>query len=89
MIESTLYNNNQKIFVYDKKIRVSLVYKKSYNYFQSDHFDQTSYDFFFKALKRNNQLEISYYPCEKKFDSDGFDYTNQFSIYEIKYEKMI
>ena len=25
----------------------------------------------------------------KKFDSDGFDYTNQFSIYEIKYEKMI
>jgi len=54
--------------VYDKKIRVSLVYKKSYNYFQPDHFDQTSYDFFFKALKRNNQLEISYYPCEKKFD---------------------
>ena len=54
--------------MYDKKIRVSLVYKKSYNYFQPDHFDQTSYDFFFKALKRNNQLEISYYPCEKKFD---------------------
>ena len=52
----------------DKKIRVSLVYKKSYNYFQPDHFDQTSYDFFFKALKRNIQLEISYYPCEKKFD---------------------
>ena len=25
----------------------------------------------------------------KKFDSDDFDYTNQFSIYEIKYEKMI
>jgi len=54
--------------VQDKKIRVSLVYKKSYNYFQPDHFDQTSYDFFFKALKRNIQLEISYYPCEKKFD---------------------
>ena len=54
--------------MYDKKIRVSLVYKKSYNYFQPDHFDQTSYDFFFKALKRNDQLEISYYPCEKKFD---------------------
>ena len=25
----------------------------------------------------------------KTFDSDSFDYTNQFSIYEIKYEKMI
>jgi hypothetical protein len=54
--------------VYDKKIRVALVYKKSYNFFQPDHFDRTSYDFFFKALKRNTQLEISYYPCEKKFD---------------------
>jgi len=54
--------------VQDRKIRVALVYKKSYNYFQPDHFDQTSYDFFFKALKRNMQLEISYYPCEKKFN---------------------
>ena len=54
--------------MHDKKIRVALVYKKSYNFFQPDHFDQTSYDFFFKALKRNKQLEISYYPCEKKFD---------------------
>ena len=52
----------------DKKIRVALVYKKSYNFFQPDHFDRTSYDLFFKALKRNRQLEISYYPCEKKFD---------------------
>ena len=52
----------------DRKIRIALVYKKSYNFFQPDHFDRTSYDFFFKALKRNRQLEISYYPCEKKFD---------------------
>ena len=50
------------------KTKVALIYKKSYNYFQPNHFDQTSYDFFFKALKRNTQLEISYYPCEKKFD---------------------
>ena len=54
--------------MHDKKIRVALVYKKSYNYFQPDHFDQTSYDFFFKALKRNEELEIFYYPCEKNFD---------------------
>jgi len=50
------------------KTKVALIYKKSYNYFQPNHFDQTSYDFFFKALKRNIQLEISYHPCEKKFD---------------------
>ena len=52
----------------DKKIRVAIIYKKSYNFFQPGHFDRTSYDFFFKALKRNAQLEISYYPCEKNFD---------------------
>ena len=54
--------------MHDTKISVALIYRKSYNFFQPDHFDQTSYDFFFKALKRNKQLEISYYPCEKKFD---------------------
>ena len=52
----------------NKKINVALIYKKSYNYFQPDHFDRTSYDFFFKALKRNKQLEIFHYPCEKNFD---------------------
>jgi len=52
----------------NKKIDVALIYKKSYNYFQPDHFDRTSYDFFFKALKRNEQLDVFYYPCEKKFD---------------------
>ena len=54
--------------MHDKKISVALIYKKSYNFFQPDHFDRTSYDFFFKALKRNKQLEVSYYPCGKKFD---------------------
>ena len=52
----------------NKKIDVALIYKKSYNYFQPEHFDRTSYDFFFNALKRNERLNISYHPCEKKFD---------------------
>ena len=52
----------------NKKIDVALIYKKSYNFFQPEHFDRTSYDFFFNALKRNERLNISYYPCEKKFD---------------------
>ena len=54
--------------MHDTKISVALIYRKSYNFFQPDHFDRTSYDFFFKALKRNKQLEVSYYPCGKKFD---------------------
>ena len=52
----------------NKKINVALIYKKSYNYFQPEHFDRTSYDFFFNALKRNERLNISYHPCEKEFD---------------------
>ena len=51
--------------MHDKKIRVALVYSTLYDYFQPDHFDRTSYDFFFKALKRNKQLDVSYDPCEK------------------------
>ena len=43
--------------MHDKKISVALIYKKSYNFFQPDHFDRTSYDFFFKALMRNKQIE--------------------------------
>ena len=52
----------------DKKIRAALVYKKSYNFFQPDHFDQTTMDFFMKALKRNTKLQTSYFPCENEFD---------------------
>ena len=36
---------------------------------------------------RKNPAKYPY--LVKKFDSGDFDYTNQFSIYEIKYEKMI
>jgi len=52
----------------EKKIRVALIYKKSYNYFQPDHFDKTTFDFFMVALERNSRLEISYYPSENFFD---------------------
>lgn len=51
-----------------KKIRIALIYKKSYNYFNPTHFDRTSYNFFMTALKRNSRLEISYYPSENIFD---------------------
>ena len=52
----------------DTKIKVALIYKKSYNYFQPDHFDKTTYDFFLKALLRNNNLDVRFFPVENTFD---------------------
>ena len=52
----------------EREISVALIYKKDYNFFNKNHFDQTTNDFFMKALKRNERLEISYFPCENEFD---------------------
>ena len=52
-----------------QKIRVALIHKKSYNYFQPDHHDKTTYDFFVTALKRNPNLEMMYFPVENRFDT--------------------
>ena len=51
-----------------KKIKLAIIYKKSYNYFQPSHFDKTTADFFLRAFERNKELDIKYYPCEKNFD---------------------
>ena len=51
-----------------KKIKIAIIYKKSYNYFQPSHFDKTTADFFLRAFERNKELDIKYYPCEKNFD---------------------
>ena len=52
-----------------QKIRVALIYKKSYNYFQPSHHDKTTYDFFVTALKRNSDLEVIYCPGDDTFDA--------------------
>ena len=52
----------------DNRIRVAFIYKKSYNFFQPNFFHQTYIDFFFKALSRNNELEVTNFPCEVSFD---------------------
>lgn len=51
-----------------EQISVALIYKKDYNFFNENHFDQTTNDFFMKALKRNKRLEVSYFPCDNEFD---------------------
>ena len=47
---------------------MAIIYKKDYNFFNNNHFDQTTNDFFMKALSRNDRLEVSYFPCENQFD---------------------
>ena len=52
-----------------QKIRVALIHKKSYNYFQPNHWDRTTYDFFVTALKRDPNLEVMYFPAGNVFDA--------------------
>ncbi len=51
------------------KIKVALIHKNTYHAFQPDFFERSSFDFFMKALKRNQQMEISYFSV----DGDYFD----------------
>ena len=50
------------------KIRVAFIYKTSYKFFHEEHFDQTTNDFFMNSLKRNEKLEVSYFPTKNEFD---------------------
>jgi len=54
--------------IVEKKTRVALIYKKNYTFFNENHFDKTTYYFFMKALKRNNDLDIDFFPVENEFD---------------------
>jgi len=51
-----------------EKIRVAFIYKGSHVFFSGKHFDNTYYHFFIDALKRNNRIEVSYFPIEDYFD---------------------
>lgn len=51
-----------------EKIRISVIYKPSYNFFQPNHFDRTTYDFFFTALQRNSLIDVTYFSAENSFD---------------------
>ena len=50
------------------KIKVALIYKENYKFFKKSHFDQTTREFFLKALNRNENLEVEYFPSQNKFD---------------------
>lgn len=52
-----------------EKIRVALIFKKDYNFFNPAHFDRTTKDFFLNSLNKHPEIEMLYYPCENEFDA--------------------
>ena len=53
----------------NKKIRVAFIYKKSCEFLTGKHFANTYYHFFMHALKRNDRIEVTYFPADKFFDT--------------------
>jgi hypothetical protein len=52
-----------------KKIRVAFIYKSSNPYMSKKAWATTYYHFFMDALNRNQELDVSYFPAEKSFDT--------------------
>jgi len=52
----------------NNKIRIGFIYKKDYTFLNPNDFDKTTYYFFMEALKRNEEIDVIYYPSAKKFD---------------------
>jgi hypothetical protein len=60
-----------------KRIRVAFIFESSNVFLSGKHFDNTYYHFFIDSLKRNDELEMSYFPTKEIFDAtvlkDKFD----------------
>ena len=54
------------------KIRLAFIYKGSHVFFSGKHFDNTYYHFFIDALKRNECLDVTYFPVENYFDASKY-----------------
>lgn len=61
----------------EKKLKIAIIYKKSNVFFSGSHFDMSLYYFILKAFKRNNEIDVTYFPSENRFDAtilkDDFD----------------
>lgn len=51
-----------------KKIKVAFIYKPCKT-LTKENFFTLSYNFFINALKRNNDIDVTYFPCENSFDT--------------------
>ena len=60
-----------------KKIKTAFIYKPSNPYMSKTAWATTYYHFFMNALNRHADLDMAYFPAEKKFDvsklRDKFD----------------
>jgi hypothetical protein len=54
-------------------MRLALIYRQDFPFYSGHHFDNTLYNFYFKALKRSPRLTVSYHPFTYK---EGFDVSN-------------
>ena len=52
-----------------KKIKTAFIYKPSNPYMSKTAWATTYYHFFMNALNRHPELEMNYFPAEKKFDT--------------------
>ena len=52
-----------------EKIRVALIYNSNSKFLSGTHFDNTYYNFFIKAWKRNPLLDVTYFPTDERFDA--------------------
>lgn len=67
------------------KIKVAIIYKKSYVFLTKSHFDKSLYYFFMSALKRNSKLDITYFPCDTSFNVSEIE--NEFDIILLPHNK--
>lgn len=60
-----------------KKIKVAFIYKQYNKFLTGKHFDNTYYHFFMNALRRDDHMEVTYFPAQDSFDTsvlkDKFD----------------
>ena len=52
----------------NEKIRVAFIYKHNCEWLTGKYFASTYYHFFMDALKRNDKIDVTYFPADNKFD---------------------
>ena len=52
-----------------RKIKVAFIYHENNEYLSGTHYDNTYYNFFMKALRENNEIEIQDFPTKEIFDA--------------------
>ncbi len=69
------------------KIKVAFIYKKTSSIMKGQYYCNNHYHFFMNALKRNNRIEVTYFPSGNTFDAsilkDNFDIVLLFQNYNL------